>query len=177
MANPITIQELVNASLDAQTLGTFVNGDENAVNHPRLRQDLDVGSLAELRKKIFLQLAAGASGHKGFKTLADAQAAQASLPANTLVEVTNDSDSAKNGVYLWDGAMLTKSIYDPAAVAKNYTDNLETSRQLTSSTDFTVDGYYINKSTGLAVAEPTYQCTDFIRVEPSVTYSYSLLLA
>ena len=175
--NQLTVAKLEGGSLDLDTLATFVSGDENAVNHPRLRPDVDVGSIAELRKKIFLQLAAGASGHKGFKTLADAQAAQASLPANTLVEVTNDSDSTKNGVYLWDGATLTKSLYDPAAVAKNYTDNLETSRQLTSSTDFTVDGYYINKSTGLAVAEPTYQCTDFIRVEPSVTYSYSLLLA
>lgn len=49
------------------------------------------------------------AGHKGYLTLAQAQAAQTSLPANTLVEVTNDSDSTKNGVYLWNGTTLTKS--------------------------------------------------------------------
>ena len=62
------------------------------------------------------------AGHKGYATLALVQAAQASLPANTLIEVTNDSDSTKNGVYLWDGTTLVKSNNDVLGQAKSYTD-------------------------------------------------------
>ena len=63
------------------------------------------------------------SGHRGYLTLASAQAAQASLPVNTLVEVTNDTDTTKNGVYLWNGTTLTKSAYDPLTQSKKYTDD------------------------------------------------------
>ena len=63
------------------------------------------------------------SGHKGYATLALAQAAQASLPANTIVEVTNDPTSSNNGIYQWDGITLTKSAYDPLTQGKNYTDS------------------------------------------------------
>lgn len=70
------------------------------------------------------------SGHKGYPTLALAQAAQSTLVANTLVEVTSDTTTANNGVYLWDGATFAKSTYDPkttaVAEAKNYADTLNT---------------------------------------------------
>lgn len=126
MANIVTTEQLQHASLDTQTLETFVNGDENTVNKPRLLPAVDIGSIAELRKKVQdkvdLQIATLPSGRKGYATLAAAQAAQASLPANTLVEVSNDSDSTKNGVYLWDGAKLAKSTLDPLMQAKEYTD-------------------------------------------------------
>ncbi|GEM_PF-3338420 len=62
-------------------------------------------------------------GHKGYTTLALAQAAQGTLPANTIVEVTNDPTSSNNGTYQWNGTTLTKSAYDPTALAKTYTDN------------------------------------------------------
>lgn len=127
MADIITVQELKDASLDAQTLETFVNGTETQVNNPRLLPTVNVGSIAELRKKVQnkvdLQIATLPNGRKGYATLALAQAAQASLPANTLVEVTNDSDSTKNGVYLWNGTTLTKSTYDPLTQANGYTDS------------------------------------------------------
>lgn len=129
--NQLTVAKLEGGSLDLDTLATFVSGDENAVNHPRLRPDADVGSIAELRKKVTddakakvdAQLKVLPSGHKGYATLAAAQAAQASLPANTLVEVTNDTTTANNGVYLWNGTTLTKSAYGSIADAKTYTDN------------------------------------------------------
>lgn len=124
--NQLTVAKLEGGSLDLDTLATFVSGDENAVNHPRLRPDADVGSIAELRKKVQdkvdLQIATLPSGRKGYATLAAAQAAQASLPANTLVEVSNDTTSANNGVYLWNGTTLTKSTYDPLMQAKTYAD-------------------------------------------------------
>lgn len=130
MADIVTMQELQDASLDVQTLETFVNGSETQVNTPRLLPNVDIGSIAELRKKVQdkvdLQIATLPSGRKGYPTLAAAQAAQSSLAANTLVEVTNDTTTANNGVYLWNGTALTKSTYDPKTVAvadaKTYTD-------------------------------------------------------
>lgn len=125
----MTLDDMAGGKLDLKTIAIYTSGDENVVNEPRLAPGVNVGSLAALNKhvkdKVDLQIATLPSGHKGYATLADAQAAQASLPANTLVEVTNDSDSTKNGVYLWNGTTLTKSTYDPkAAVAdvKAYTD-------------------------------------------------------
>lgn len=66
-------------------------------------------------------LTAIAGGHKAYQTLAAAQAAQATLPVNTVVEVTNDG--ANNGTYQWNGTTLTKSAYDPLTQARTYTDN------------------------------------------------------
>ena len=63
-------------------------------------------------------LTAIAGGHKAYQTLALAQAAQASLPVNTIVEVTNDSTTSNNGTYQWNGTTLTKSAYDPLTQAK-----------------------------------------------------------
>ena len=134
MAAIVTTEQLQNASLDVQTIEKFVNGSETQVNKPRLLPAVDVGSIAALNKhvkdKVDLQIATLPSGRKGYPTLASAQAAQSSLPANTLVEVTNDTTTANNGVYLWDGATLAKSTYDPkttaVAEAKNYADTLNT---------------------------------------------------
>ena len=126
MAAIVTTEQLQNASLDVQTIEKFVNGSETQVNKPRLLPAVDIGSIAELRKKVQdkvdLQIATLPSGRKGYPTLAAAQAAQASLPANTLVEVTSDTTTANNGVYLWNGTTLTKSTYDPLTQAKGYTD-------------------------------------------------------
>jgi hypothetical protein len=67
---------------------------------------------------IDASLTAIAGGHKAYQTLALAQAAQASLPANTIVEVTNDPTASNNGTYQWNGTTLTKSAYDPLTQAK-----------------------------------------------------------
>lgn len=63
-----------------------------------------------------------AGGHKGYATLALATTASTGLPANTVIEVTNDTTTANNGLYLWNGSTLTKSNYDPLTQSKNYTD-------------------------------------------------------
>lgn len=68
-------------------------------------------------------LTAIAGGHKAYQTLAAAQTAQASLPANTVVEVTNDPTASNNGTYQWNGTTLTKSAYDPLTQAKDYFKN------------------------------------------------------
>lgn len=59
-----------------------------------------------------------AGGHKGYATLALATTASTGLPANTVLEVTNDTTTANNGLYLWDGITLSKSNYDPLTLAK-----------------------------------------------------------
>ena len=68
----------------------------------------DAYTKTETDNKIDALSGTSYAGHKGYTTLALAQAAQASLPANTIVEVTNDPDKNKNGVYLWDGTTLIK---------------------------------------------------------------------
>lgn len=65
-----------------------------------------------------------AGGHKGYATLALATTASTGLPANTVLEVTNDTTTSNNGLYLWNGSTLTKSNYDPVSVSKLYTDNI-----------------------------------------------------
>ncbi|RKG50855.1 SGNH/GDSL hydrolase family protein [Acinetobacter cumulans] len=74
------------------------------------------------KAEVDTKFAAYVGGRKGFTTLELAQAAQSTLPANTVVDVTNDPDPAKNGTYQWNGTTLTKSAYDPLAQAKEYTD-------------------------------------------------------
>lgn len=88
------------------------------------------------KAEVDTTFAAYVGGRKAYTTLALAQAAQSSLPANTAIEVTNDG--ANNGTYQWNGTTLTKSAFDPLtqakadattkanaaeANAKNYSDN------------------------------------------------------
>ena len=61
-------------------------------------------------------------GHKGFATLALAQAAQGTLPSGSVIEVTNDATVSNNGLYLWNGTTLTKSAYDPLTQANTNTE-------------------------------------------------------
>ena len=63
------------------------------------------------------------AGHKGYATLAQAQAAQSGLAANTVVEVLSDITEANNGYYLWNGTTLTKTTFSPLVQANNYTDS------------------------------------------------------
>lgn len=157
MADIITVQELKDASLDAHTLETFVNGDENTVNKPRLMPTVDIGSIAELRKKVQskvdLQIATLPNGRKGYATLASAQAAQATLQANTIIEVTGDTDS-NNGVYLWNGTTLVKSSYDVIKQAIKYGNayryaSVSTSR--TSTYPSTINPVFLRNPDGLPI--------------------------
>ena len=82
---------------------------------------------SEIRKKADItyvdsRVASIAGGHKGYATLALATTASTGLTANTVLEVTNDPTTNNNGLYLWDGTTLTKSVYDPLTQAKGYAD-------------------------------------------------------
>lgn len=70
------------------------------------------------KPEVDTALSAVAAGHKAYTTLALAQAAQGTLLANTIIEVTNDPTASNNGTYQWNGTTLTKSAYDPLTQAK-----------------------------------------------------------
>ena len=63
-----------------------------------------------------------AGGRKAYTTLALAVASQSTLPADTVIDVTNDPTASNNGTYQWNGTTLTKSDYDPALISRRYTD-------------------------------------------------------
>lgn len=84
------------------------------------------------KAEVDTTFAAYVGGRKAFTTLALAQAGQSTLTANTVVDVTNDPDPAKNGTYQWNGTTLTKSAYDPLTQAKAYTDSVDKKLRLDS---------------------------------------------
>lgn len=71
---------------------------------------------AYTKAQVDSSITAVSGGHKAYQTLALAQAAQATLPVNSILEITNDG--ANNGTYQWNGTTLTKSAYDPLTQAK-----------------------------------------------------------
>lgn len=99
------------------TLGLYDNASE-------IRKKADISYVDSMVGDFQTQVAAVVGGHKGYLTLALATTASTGLPANTVVEVTNDSTTTNNGVYLWNGTTLTKSNYDPLTLSKTYTDDL-----------------------------------------------------
>lgn len=76
------------------------------------------------RSEVDASITAVSAGHKAYATLAAAQAAQATFPANIIVEITDDGTN--NGAWRWNGTTLTKSPYDPLTQAKSYTDTVVT---------------------------------------------------
>lgn len=74
---------------------------------------------AYTKSQVDSTVSAIANGSKSYQTLALAQAAATGggIPANSSVYVTNDSTSSNNGLYTYNGTTLTKSIYDPVAIA------------------------------------------------------------
>ena len=98
------------------TLGLYDNASE-------IRKKADITYVDSRVGDFQAQVVSLAGGHLGYATLALATTASTGLPANTVVEVTNDPTIANNGLYLWNGTTLTKSDYDPLTQAKLYTDN------------------------------------------------------
>lgn len=97
------------------TLGLYDNASE-------IRKKADISYVDSRVGDFQAQVVSLAGGHLGYATLALATTASTVLPANTVVEVTNDPTTANNGLYLWDGTTLTKSHYDPLTQAKAYAD-------------------------------------------------------
>lgn len=126
------------------------------------------------KTEVDTTFAAYVGGRKAYTTLALAQAAQSSLPANTAIEVTNDG--ANNGTYQWNGTTLTKSTYDPLTQSKTYTDKavssvLEKGVNLFNKDAATLGKYYDYENGGLGDAAATlFAASEFILVEPNTEY-------
>ena len=108
-----------------QTLGMYDNASQILKKADKNYVDNLATTVATKADKNYVDnaLTAIGGGRKAYQTLALATAATSSLPADTVVEVTNDPTSSNNGSYQWNGTTLTKSVYDPLTQSKNYTDD------------------------------------------------------
>lgn len=115
MADIISLQELADAKLDAQSLEQFINGgvDEDVLT--RLSQQYPT------IKKLLLEFQK--YNGRAYKTYAEMDADKANLSSKTKVTVTNDETASNNGDWQWDGTTLTKSAYDPLVQGKAYVDS------------------------------------------------------
>lgn len=128
MADIVSLQELVDAKLDAQSLERFINGDVDEEVLTRLSQQYP-----SLQNFLF-QFQKYNS--RAYKTFADMDADKATISAKSKVTVTNDATASNNGDWQWDGTSFTKSFYDPLTQAKAYTDssiNTQNIKQLYST--------------------------------------------
>ena len=96
------------------TLGLYDNASE-------IRKKADITYVDSRVGDFQAQVVSLAGGHLGYATLALATTASTELPANIVVEVTNDPTTVNNGLYLWNGTTLTKSAYDPYKLGKDFT--------------------------------------------------------
>ncbi|MFA2917566.1 hypothetical protein [Acinetobacter pittii] len=124
-------------------------------------------------EEVNSQLSAISNGlAASFKTYTEAQAATGTLPANSSIKVTNDSDTTLNGEYTWNGATLTKSIYDPLTQALAYTDTslISVYKENLYSLANSHSGLNINP-TGGAIRTSTSVEINVFHVEGGKTYS------
>ena len=113
MADIISLQELADAKLDAQSLEHFINGGVDEEVLTRLSQQYPT------IKKLLLEFQK--YNGRAYKTYAEMDADKANLSSKTKVTVTNDATASNNGDWQWDGSIFTKSIYDPVTQAKEFT--------------------------------------------------------
>ena len=92
MAEPITLDQLKNASLDAKTLEAVVNGDDNTDVTSRLG-----ATYPTLDKALKMMLKNGLLGATPFDTYEDLLSSD--LPNDSYATVTHDVDLPKNGLY------------------------------------------------------------------------------
>ena len=114
MAEPISIQQLTDASLDVKSLEEVVNGDENVVITTRLGETYP--SVKGSIKKVF---ELGGLPATPFATKALMEASE--LVDGDYAIVTDDT--VNNGLYVKTAGAWVKSGYDPAEQAKSYADS------------------------------------------------------
>ena len=110
MADIISLQELADAKLDAQSLERFINGGVDEEVLTRLSQQYPTmqNFLFQFQKY----------NSRAYKTFADMDADKTNIPAKSKVTVTNDGTASNNGDWQWDGVAFTKSAYDPLTQAE-----------------------------------------------------------
>lgn len=115
MAEPISIQQLKDASEDAITLADFIYKPANVMIPRRLAADIN--SL-----QYYLDYMSSYAQHS-YETYDEMFANAVNLPNGVSAFVTNDLDTAKNGLYTYNGGSFVKGDYQPEKVAKDYVDS------------------------------------------------------
>ena len=115
MAEPISIQQLKDASEDAITLADFIYKPANVMIPRRLAADIN--SL-----QYYLDYMSSYAQHS-YETYDEMVANAVNLPNGVSAFVTNDLDTAKNGIYTYNGANFIKGDYQPEKAAKDYVDS------------------------------------------------------
>ena len=114
MAEPISIQQLKDASEDAITLADFIYKPANVMIPRRLAADIN--SL-----QYYLDYMSSYAQHS-YETYDEMFANAVNLPSGISAFVTNDLDTAKNGIYTYNGTSFVKGDYQPEKAAKDYVD-------------------------------------------------------
>ena len=114
MAEPISIQQLKDASEDAITLADFIYKPANVMIPRRLAADIN--SL-----QYYLDYMSSYAQHS-YETYDEMVTNAVNLSENVSVFVTNDLDTSKNGIYTYNGVSFVKGDYQPEKVAKDYVD-------------------------------------------------------
>lgn len=126
MAEPISIQQLKDASLDVKSLEEVVNGDEDVIVTTRLGE-----TYPSIKGSIKTLFENGGLPAEPFETKVQMVSEGASLPDGQLAMVHNDP--ANNGLYVKTAGAWVKSAYDPLTQAKNYTDAVKVSPVFTGT--------------------------------------------
>ena len=114
MAEPISIQQLKDASEDAITLADFIYKPENVMIPRRLAADIN--SL-----QYYLDYMSSYAQHS-YETYDEMVANAVNLPENVSIFVTNDLDTSKNGIYTYNGTSFVKGEYQPENAAKDFVE-------------------------------------------------------
>lgn len=114
MAEPISIQQLKDASEDAITLADFIYKPANVMIPRRLAADIN--SL-----QYYLNYMSSYA-QRSYETYDEMIANAANLPNGVSAFVTNDLDISKNGMYTYNGISFVKGDYQPENAAKDFVE-------------------------------------------------------
>ena len=114
MAEPISIQQLKDASEDAISLAEFINKPENAMIPRRLSSDIHSLQYYLEYMKSFAQ--------RSYETYDEMVANASNLTENVSVFVTNDLDTSNNGIYTYNGTSFVRGEYQPENAAKDFVE-------------------------------------------------------
>lgn len=141
MAEPITMQKLIDASMDSDSLETLVNGDENTQVTTRTG-----ATYPSAKKAVNTLFTNGGLPAQPFATKALMNAS--ALANGSYAQVIDDT--INNGLYVKTEGVWVKSEYDPFLQAKNYVDtgNVALINQVNTSVDEKVDVVKIDVMSG-----------------------------
>lgn len=157
MATPISIQQLVDAGVDADSLEVLVNGDENTNVSTRLGE-----IYPSAKKAMYTLFANGGLPAQPFTT--KALMLDSSLIDGSYAQVVNDD--VNNGLYLKTSGVWSKTDYDPVSQSESYVN--PAIFQLLDISNF-ISGSFIYID-GTALNSNDFSATGYIKINASTSY-------